>query len=277
MLLNDKLRNLRKTNNLTQEELAEKLDVSRQAITKWESGEGDPDLGNLKQISNLFHVTIDELIKDDKEIKGGQISQVFVEELEIDHTKHFDIHIGKINELNLLPSKDEKVRVEASSSVAEVKKDTIKLKFDNLYNRLDIDIKTDKSIDDYIVNLFLPEKYINEIELKSKMKAMNITDLNLNKLEYDGDLKHLNVANSKGRIILNTSKSDVEATYDDFAGSLEVNLINSVARVEIPKGTEYKTVLKGLKNEFENAKSTETAENTIELNGIGSKLIIIER
>lgn len=277
MLLNDKLRNLRKTNNLTQEELAEKLDVSRQAITKWESGEGDPDLGNLKQISDLFHVTIDELIKDDKEIKGGQISQVFVEELEIDHTKHFDIHIGKINELNLLPSKDEKVRVEASSRVAEVKKDTIKLKFDNLYNRLDIDIKTDKSIDDYIVNLFLPEKYINEIELKSKMKAMNITDLNLNKLEYDGDLKHLNVANSKGRIILNTSKSDVEATYDDFAGSLEVNLINSVARVEIPKGTEYKTVLKGLKNEFENAKSTETAENTIELNGIGSKLIIIER
>ena len=52
--------------NLTQEELAEKLNVSRQAITKWESGDGTPDIENLKQISILFNTTIDELVKEDK-------------------------------------------------------------------------------------------------------------------------------------------------------------------------------------------------------------------
>ena len=276
MLLNDKLRNLRKINSLTQEELAEKLNVSRQAITKWESGEGDPDVENLKQISLLFNVTVDELIKDDKDVKNGKINQIFTEELEIDHTKHFDIHIGKISELNLLNNKEEKVKVEISSAVADVKKDTLKVKFDNLYNRLDVDIKTDKSIEDYIINLYLPEKYIDEIELKSKIKTMNISGLDLKKFEYDGLLKYLNVADSKGRIILNTSKSDVEVTYDQFDGALEVNLINSVARVELPKSAEYKTVLKGIKNEFKNAVNTETSANSIELNGIGSQLIITE-
>ena len=64
MLFYEKLKNLRKLNGFTQEELAEKLNVSRQAITKWESGEGIPDIENLKQISNLFNTTIDELVKD---------------------------------------------------------------------------------------------------------------------------------------------------------------------------------------------------------------------
>ena len=54
MLFNEKLKKLRKENNLTQEELAEKINVSRQAITKWESGEGIPDIENLKQISILL-------------------------------------------------------------------------------------------------------------------------------------------------------------------------------------------------------------------------------
>ena len=50
MLFNEKLKLLRKENNLTQEELADKLNVSRQAITKWESREGLPDIINLKKI-----------------------------------------------------------------------------------------------------------------------------------------------------------------------------------------------------------------------------------
>ena len=58
---------------------------------------------------------------------------------------------------------------------------------------------------------------------------------------------------------------------------LEVNTINSVARVEVPKGTEYKTILKGIKNEFIDAVNTENSNNVIELNGINSKLIIIEK
>ena len=47
-----------------QEELAEKISVSRQAVAKWESGQGYPEITNLIQISNLFHVTVDYLVRD---------------------------------------------------------------------------------------------------------------------------------------------------------------------------------------------------------------------
>ena len=68
MYFNEKLQLLRKDNNMTQEELAEKLYVSRTAVSKWESGKGYPNIDSLKNISRLFSVSIDELISDDKRI-----------------------------------------------------------------------------------------------------------------------------------------------------------------------------------------------------------------
>ena len=61
----DKILDLRKKSGLTQEELAEKLAVSRQAISRWEMGLAVPDASNLLQISQLFKVTVDYLIKDE--------------------------------------------------------------------------------------------------------------------------------------------------------------------------------------------------------------------
>ena len=119
MFFNEKLKMLRKESNLTQEELAEKLNVSRQAITKWESGDGTPDIENLKQISILFNTTIDELVKENKNVTIEKEEQfTYVEELEIDHTKHFDINICKIQELSILPNAEEKVKIELISKEA---------------------------------------------------------------------------------------------------------------------------------------------------------------
>ena len=63
--LSKNLYELRRKNNLSQEEMAEKLLVSRQAISKWERGEAYPDTENLIMISNIFNVTLDELIHVD--------------------------------------------------------------------------------------------------------------------------------------------------------------------------------------------------------------------
>jgi len=65
MTLADKLKEARKNAGLTQVELAEKLCVSRQAITKWESGKGIPDVENLKMISKVLNVSIDFLLDDE--------------------------------------------------------------------------------------------------------------------------------------------------------------------------------------------------------------------
>ncbi|MGC6174310.1 helix-turn-helix domain-containing protein [Lacrimispora sp. 38-1] len=66
MEFNEKLQQLRNGKNLTQEQLAEKLYVSRTAISKWESGKGYPNIESLKCISKFFSVTIDELLSGEE-------------------------------------------------------------------------------------------------------------------------------------------------------------------------------------------------------------------
>lgn len=66
--LGEKLRSARKDAGLTQEQLAEKLMVSRQAITKWEADKGIPDIENLKSLSQLFGVSIDDLLDNGKRL-----------------------------------------------------------------------------------------------------------------------------------------------------------------------------------------------------------------
>lgn len=64
MEFNEKLQELRKQKNLTQEELSEILFVSRTAISKWESGRGYPSIDSLKAIAEFFGITIDELLSN---------------------------------------------------------------------------------------------------------------------------------------------------------------------------------------------------------------------
>ena len=64
-----KLQQLRKQKNLTQEQLAEQLFVSRTAVSKWESGRGYPNLESLKCISKLFSISIDELLSNNELIE----------------------------------------------------------------------------------------------------------------------------------------------------------------------------------------------------------------
>lgn len=67
MKLADKILNLRKMHGMSQENLAEKMNVSRQAISRWEMGTALPDTSNVLQLSKLFGVTTDYLLNDDYE------------------------------------------------------------------------------------------------------------------------------------------------------------------------------------------------------------------
>lgn len=79
MNFSEKLLTLRKANNLTQEQLAEKLDVSRQSISKWESGQATPDLEKIVVMSAIFEVTTDYLLKsseiDDLSVKTEMLEK----------------------------------------------------------------------------------------------------------------------------------------------------------------------------------------------------------
>ena len=69
MILADKIINLRKSNGMSQEELAEKINVSRQSVSKWESAQSIPDLDRIIQLSQLFGVTTDYLLKDEMDVE----------------------------------------------------------------------------------------------------------------------------------------------------------------------------------------------------------------
>ncbi len=69
--LSENLKKIRKENNLSQEDLAEELKVSRQAISKWESGSSYPEMEKILQICNKFNLNINDLLNSDiKEVKG---------------------------------------------------------------------------------------------------------------------------------------------------------------------------------------------------------------
>lgn len=73
MEFHEKLQYLRKQNQWTQEQLAEKLYVSRTAVSKWESGKGYPNIESLKAISKIFAISIDELLSGEELIAAAEI------------------------------------------------------------------------------------------------------------------------------------------------------------------------------------------------------------
>lgn len=65
MTFDEKLKKLRKEHNLTQDDLADKIFVTRTAVSKWETGQGYPSIESLKLLAKLFDTTIDELVSDE--------------------------------------------------------------------------------------------------------------------------------------------------------------------------------------------------------------------
>ena len=88
MEFNNKLYELRKQKGFSQEELANRLNVSRQTVSKWEVGESTPDMEKLVAISDLFGVSLDELVKGEEPEPEGPSEHVVKSELYSDIKEH---------------------------------------------------------------------------------------------------------------------------------------------------------------------------------------------
>lgn len=85
MNFGDSLKKIRTNQGLSQEQLAEKIGVSRQAITKWETNRGLPDVENMIILANIFNMTLDELIlqrKNEQEIQENLFSSETVYDID---------------------------------------------------------------------------------------------------------------------------------------------------------------------------------------------------
>ncbi len=98
MSISEKIQQLRKSNGLSQEQLAEKLDVSRQAISKWESRTSVPDVEKIVLISELFKVSTDYLLKDENTVECGVDAQhcVQVPQKQEDNMKKMSVILLKV-------------------------------------------------------------------------------------------------------------------------------------------------------------------------------------
>jgi len=90
MTLGQKLKEIRKKFGLSQEQLAEIMNVSRQAITKWENDTGMPDVSNLQELSKIFNLTVDYLLENDNSLPALSMK------IELDKEKYEMNHSGYI-------------------------------------------------------------------------------------------------------------------------------------------------------------------------------------
>ncbi len=98
MTIGDKIKLLRTEKGITQEALAENLNVSRSAIAKWETNSGIPEVSNLKIISKLFDISVDELIDDTKIIKTNESKDDKIFDYSEYAGKYYDIELVGWNE-----------------------------------------------------------------------------------------------------------------------------------------------------------------------------------
>ena len=78
----ENLKKIRKDNNLSQEQLAEQLGVSRQSVSKWESGQAYPEMDKMLQLCQLFNLNIDDLLNQDiKEVNNNKQAKINVNKI----------------------------------------------------------------------------------------------------------------------------------------------------------------------------------------------------
>ncbi|MCM1191726.1 MAG: helix-turn-helix domain-containing protein [Butyrivibrio sp.] len=288
MNFSEKLKEIRKKEGISQEQLADKIGVSRQAITKWETGKGLPDVENMVIIAEIFKTTIDELLMDSV-TKAVPETSVYTSETiyDIDCEKHFDVNIGSAAAILLSTGDDEKLHIRLSSETLENLASMFKIKLDEKKNKVDVICLNKNKLSRYeaeealTVEIILPNKYSDVCEIAADVKLLAIRKLHLNRLEYDGGAEQVLISDSSGSLEL-TAKTDYDITVDKITGRLDVNQWKAKAIVHIPEENTVKVVNKGRKCNVYYVRGGKTAEcernadseNEISISGIFSELTV---
>lgn len=288
MTFAEKLKSLRRQSGMSQEKLAEKLGVSRQAITKWETDGGIPDIENIMAISGLFNISIDELLSNEKGVKN-QTDFLFesVMEYDIDEVKRYDMKFGGANTLVISGYDGEKIRVRLVSNTLSTLQSDFKIKIDDIRRRIDVDVSRKNGMTEAAakeaVTIFvqIPNLYIGKIEAAVNAENIEVRSLECSSIELDIKAQNLILDGVIGTVEINCNL-DMNIVCRSLSGAVEVNQISSTSRICVPGDAEFAAVVKGIGTSIsyeKDGKKTEAfdtpeADNVIELNGIKSELVI---
>lgn len=245
MVFSEKLKTLRKEKNISQEQLAEKIHVSRQAITKWESGNGIPDIENLIAISALFNESIDSLLSEEKSlISKHEFLYESRTEYDLDSPKKIDLKIGTAHELIIEKTNDEKIQVIAASNKLSFLNQQVKVKIDENRRYMDVIAKHSTDLSEIVAleNLFvlvrIPVKFVADIEISGEFENLKVRDIIYDDIEFDGKAKNVFVTNSTGHLELNTN-SNLNVEVNTTHGKIDLNHFHAVSKVKFAEGQNY--------------------------------------
>lgn len=285
-----KLKALRKQFGLSQEVLASRIGVSRQAVTKWETDGGLPDIENLMAIAALFSISLDELLSEER-LKAATAGYAYesVTEYDISRPMHYDIHTPGALEVSLAAVEGEKLMVRlASNALASLERD-YKVKLDEHRSGLDVEVLRVGTLGEaegkeaLRVFITLPRTMLMDVELFALADRLVLSDLDC-PIEVDGKLSAVSLEAVTGKVALG-SGSDMVITADGLPADLEVSQVNATSRLCIPAGLEYFAKARGRTNRIivsrdgkpMEAPSDPDAPRRVEVNGLHCELAIEEQ
>jgi len=288
-----KLKAMRKQARMSQEQLAEKLHVSRQAVTKWETGIGVPDIENLKALSVLFHTCIDELLEN--QIASNTEKDFLydsVTEYDIDRLKNYDISLPGTKQIRLAGYQGEKIQVRLASDLIPDIQSVFKTKIDDVKKKIDInvthtgDITESRAKESLYVFIRFPLQYVRIVEIAGNTETLELKDLKAEHIDFSGKTSRVVMDGVSGHIEIDCNQ-DMDVVCRSLNGRIDVNQISAASRISLPAGVPFIAATKGIGNTIlyeADGKSTDdfslkgeavaSCENMIELNGMKSELII---
>lgn len=274
MTLGEIIKHYRSQLNMSQTELGDRIGVSRQAVTKWETDTGIPDINNIKSLAKVFHISIDTLLSH--HIDTPYVSKI---EYDLDTPKDFDINLGTLGDVSVEGYEGEKFLIQlSSSSYSDLQKD-FKIKFDDNKERLDVDLVTKDHVTkkqrrDVNLCIMLPVQYIHKLECNVLPSSMSMSHVTSDSIELDIKTSTLDLQDVHGHIEIDCN-IDMIINIDTIDGKLDLNAVRCSSQLNITSPSHFKTISKGIKTKIIYEKDTdEEADNQIELNGIMSELII---
>ena len=287
MTFAQKLKELRTRAGMSQEKLAERVGVSRQAITKWETDKGAPEMENLLALSDLFGVSVDELLGRESRRPAAGYLYESVTEYDVADPKRYDVKLGGARRLTIRGYEGEKLRVRLLSDTLSTLEADCKVRIDDSRGRLDVDLQRLNGLTEaaaregLTIELDLPNRYINHVELAVNVNELTIGELAAEELEYDGKVQNVTVDGFEGALEID-SNQDMKVDCRALSGSLALNQVAAVSRLTVPRGFAFAARKRGLGNSlyFEEAGqraedfSDPDAQTVIELNGMKSELFI---
>lgn len=288
MTLEEQIRNCRKQAGISQEKMAELIGVSRQAVTKWENGTGTPDIENLVAIAELFQISLDELLLNEKrENKQSEYLYESTTEYDVDGIKSYDIKLGSVHTVILRASEGEKIKISLLSNIIKGLQSDYKIKIDDIKNRIDVDLQrlngaTEADAKESIViRIDIPQKYIGKVEITVNTKKLEMIDVECESIEFDGKVTEVSLNGCKSVVEINCNL-DMSVEVVSHEGAIEINQISAISRIKIPCDFTFRVKKKGIGTRIYYEErggrvedfSSEDADNYIELNGMKSELFI---